>query len=115
VFEVARTNTEHLSRTIEEILGLVDSPGIEIPHWEASRYKPTPTIIETTLALYRGHSVTEISRADAGATNLGITAGSSTGSASFGDADFRFKHVVVGFGGHALEITLNQRVQGSSP
>jgi hypothetical protein len=41
----------------------------------ASRYKPTPTIIEATLALYRGHSVTEISRADADATNLSITAG----------------------------------------
>lgn len=75
VFAVAKTNTEHLAGTIEEILRLVDSPRIEIPHWEASRYKPTPTIIEATLALYRGHSVTEISRADADATNLGITAG----------------------------------------
>jgi hypothetical protein len=74
VFEVAKTNTENLSRTIEEILGLVDSQKIEIPHWETSRYKPTPTIIEATLALYRGHSVTEISRADADATNLSITA-----------------------------------------
>ena len=75
VFEVAKTNPEHLRETIEEILNLVDSPGVEIPHWEASRYKPTPTIIEATLALYRGHSVTEISRADADATNLSITAG----------------------------------------
>jgi hypothetical protein len=75
VFEVAKTNTDQLSETIEEILRLVDSPGIEIPHWETSRYKPTPTIIEATLALYRGHSVTEISRADADATNLSITAG----------------------------------------
>jgi Uncharacterized conserved protein (DUF2075) len=75
VFEVAKTNVEGLPGTIERILGLVKAPGIEIPSWEASRYKPTPTIIEATLALYRGHSVTEISRADAGATNLSITAG----------------------------------------
>jgi hypothetical protein len=75
VFEVAKTNTEHLLRTIEEIRGLVDGPEIEIEQWEASRYKPTPTIIEATLALYRGHSVTEISRSDADATNLSITAG----------------------------------------
>src|SRR5207244_3268539 len=36
---------------------------------------PTPTIIEATLALYRGHSVSEILRSDAGATNLSTTAG----------------------------------------
>jgi hypothetical protein len=34
VFEVARTNSELVSETIQEILRLVDSPGIEIPHWE---------------------------------------------------------------------------------
>lgn len=75
VFEVAKTNAEGLAGTIEGILALVEAPAIEIPRWEASRYKPTPTIIEATLALYRGHAVTEISRADAGATNLSITAG----------------------------------------
>jgi hypothetical protein len=75
LFEVARTNAERLPETIESILRLVESPMIEIPHWEDSRYKPTPTIIEATLALYRGHSVTEISRADAGAINLSMTAG----------------------------------------
>jgi hypothetical protein len=74
MFEVAKTNTEHLLRTIEEIRGLVDGPEIEIEQWEASRYRPTPTIIEATLALYRGHSVAEISRSDADATNLSITA-----------------------------------------
>jgi hypothetical protein len=36
--------------------------------------KPTPTIIGATLALYRGHSVTELSWSDAGATNLSATA-----------------------------------------
>ena len=51
------------------------APDIRIDQWEESGYKPTPTIIEATLALYRGHSVTEISRSDAGATNLSKTAG----------------------------------------
>jgi hypothetical protein len=42
--------------------------------WAASIYKPTPTIIEAAQALYRGHSVDEISRSDSGAINLSRTA-----------------------------------------
>jgi hypothetical protein len=75
VFEVARTNPEGLAETVAHILGLADGPDISIPRWEQSGYKPTPTIIEATLALYRGHSVAEISRSDAEATNLSHTAG----------------------------------------
>ena len=75
LFEVSRSNAEDLAETIERILRLVAEPEIRIDQWEESGYKPTPTIIEATLALYRGHSVTEISRSDAGATNLSKTAG----------------------------------------
>ena len=42
--------------------------------WTESGYKPTPTIVEAAQALYQGHSVEEISRSDAGAKNLTITA-----------------------------------------
>lgn len=38
--------------------------------WYNSIYKPTPTIIEAAQALYKGHSVKEISRSDSGAINL---------------------------------------------
>lgn len=38
--------------------------------WCNSIYKPTPTIIEAAQALYKGHSVKEISRSDSGAINL---------------------------------------------
>jgi hypothetical protein len=75
LFEVSRTNSDGLAETIERILNLVQAPEIRIDQWEESGYKPTPTIIEATLALYRGHSVSEISRSDAGATNLSQTAG----------------------------------------
>lgn len=75
LFEVSRTNVEGLAETIDQILRLVAEPEIRIDQWEESGYKPTPTIIEATLALYRGHSVAEISRSDAGATNLSKTAG----------------------------------------
>lgn len=42
--------------------------------WAKGRYRPTPTIVEAAQALYRGHAVEEISRSEAGAENLTITA-----------------------------------------
>jgi Uncharacterized conserved protein (DUF2075) len=75
LFEIARTNADGLAATITQILNVAHGPALRIDQWEDSGYRPTPTIIEATLALYRGHSVTEISRSDAGATNLSQTAG----------------------------------------
>lgn len=46
----------------------------EGPNWENTGYKPTPTIVEAAQALYKGHSVEEISRSDAGLKNLTHTA-----------------------------------------
>jgi hypothetical protein len=42
--------------------------------WQRGRYHPTPTIVEAARALYAGHTVGEISRSDAGAENLTVTA-----------------------------------------
>lgn len=75
LFEVSLTNADGLRTVIDRILSLVEAPNIRIDEWAGSSYKPTPTIIEATLALYRGHSVSEISRSDAGTTNLSKTAG----------------------------------------
>ncbi len=75
LFPAARTDAEGLAATIASLLRLVKADEVAIDRWERSGYKPTPTIIEATLALYRGHSVAEISRSDAGATNLTRTAG----------------------------------------
>jgi hypothetical protein len=47
---------------------------IRIDDWAAGRYSPTPTILEAARALWSGHTVAEISRSDAGATNLTRTA-----------------------------------------
>jgi hypothetical protein len=41
--------------------------------WAQSPYKPTPTIIQAAQALYKNHSVADISRSDAEATNLSDT------------------------------------------
>lgn len=75
LFEAAQANSESLGPVLERILELAAGPEIHVEHWESSGYRPTPTIIEATLALYRGHSVADISRSDAGATNLSHTAG----------------------------------------
>jgi len=75
LFVVTKTGSDGLRDAIEQILGLVTGPVIEIASWASSGYKPTPTIIEATLALYRGHSVADITRKEAGTTNLSSTSG----------------------------------------
>lgn len=66
-------NGSDLGEVILDVLGLITDASIDTTNWEASGYKPTPTIIEATLALYNGHSVVDISRSDAGAINLSKT------------------------------------------
>jgi len=61
------SHIERLSNEIEE------AEELNPVEWIGSIYKPTPTIIEAAQALYKGHSVKEISRSDAGAINLGAT------------------------------------------
>jgi len=70
VLEPIRCNADNLGGTIEAIVASSPQDPISIESWERGRYKPTPTIIEATLALYNGHSVSEISRSDASARNL---------------------------------------------
>lgn len=60
------------SSIIQTISGTQDTP-LSMETWSASRYVPTPTIIEAAQALYRNHSVADISRNDAGVQNLSQT------------------------------------------
>jgi hypothetical protein len=66
-------NVELLSKVLENILLFVTGNSIDRTQWEDGRYCPTPTIIEAAMALYNGHSVTDISRSDASAINLSQT------------------------------------------
>ncbi|MCX6197732.1 MAG: DUF2075 domain-containing protein [Bacteroidetes bacterium] len=70
LFEPIKANQQNLSEVIS--LSLTQSNGTQInsKEWENSIYKLTPTIIEASQALYKGHNVKEISRHDAGAINL---------------------------------------------
>lgn len=67
------TTVELLSTVIENVLCFAESGNIDRTQWENGRYCPTPTIIEAAMALYNGHSVSEISRSDASAINLSQT------------------------------------------
>jgi len=62
-------NHVHLSFEIENLQeNKLNS--LSMVSWSETGYRPTPTIIEAAQALYKGHSVEEISRSDAGAENL---------------------------------------------
>ncbi|MFA5168120.1 MAG: DUF2075 domain-containing protein [Candidatus Omnitrophota bacterium] len=68
-----KTNVEQLSEVIGNVLQFADGVAIDWLQWSSGRYCPTPTIMEAAMALYNGHSVTEISRSDAKAINLSRT------------------------------------------
>ncbi len=65
--------SQSLADVMRAVLDCAHAPVIDIAEWECGRYSPTPTIIEAATALYSGHSVTDISRSDASATNLSLT------------------------------------------
>jgi hypothetical protein len=69
-----KCNKDLLGNVINEVLQFYeDEKVIDKAVWENGRYSPTPTIIEAAIALYSGHSVSEISRSDASAINLSTT------------------------------------------
>lgn len=68
-----KCNGALLHQVMADVLRFTEGNIIDSTQWEYGRYHPTPTIIEAAMALYNGHSVGEISRSDASATNLSET------------------------------------------
>lgn len=68
-----RAAATQLGAVITLAIGTRTKRHIAAEDWERGRYSPTPTIIQAALALYANHGVVEISRNDAGATNLTST------------------------------------------
>lgn len=62
-----------LPEVIATGLLFAEGSSINLGQWEQGGYHPTPTIVEAATALFRGHSVEEIARSDAGAINLSRT------------------------------------------
>lgn len=92
VGRVILTNGQNLAKIIRTVQCSVPGMQINAQDWTDATYKPTPTIIEAAQALYRGHSVQEISRSDAGAVNLSHTA--KTISAIIDDAKATHKKAI---------------------
>lgn len=70
LFYPLKCNEENIDTVIQSVLENYSNKDLDIDAWEKSIYSPSPTIVEAAMALYNGHSVTEISRSDSGATNL---------------------------------------------
>ena len=68
-----KSNVDSLGEVVKNVLLFAEGNDIDQSKWECGRYCPTPTIIEAAMALYNGHSVTDISRSDASAINLSQT------------------------------------------
>ena len=69
---VQRANSSNLLDVIDGTMRcarLSDAP-LDHKAWLASAYKPTPTIIEAAQALYQNNTVEDISRNEAGLTNI---------------------------------------------
>lgn len=74
VAEPVLVNSDQLPAVVEAVLANRSQEAFCAQPWANGRYKPTPTIIEAAQALYGGHDVSEISRSEAGAENLTVTA-----------------------------------------
>ena len=73
ILSVLKANKHNIGLTIEKCLNNLPVNSMNMEEWINSRYAPTPTIIEAAQALYRNHSVADISRNDAGVENLTVT------------------------------------------
>lgn len=75
VFAVQRANVCNLCEVIRNTITFAPKWNQLLDHeaWLQSRYSPTPTIIEAAQALYEGNKVEEISRSEAGLTNIAET------------------------------------------
>jgi hypothetical protein len=69
-----RSTVPLLNTVLDEVLSFAsDEPDINPDVWERGRYCPTPTIIEAALALYKGHSVDDITRHEADKPDISLT------------------------------------------
>ena len=73
VSEILLANADDLPDRIGHAIAAARGEPIDPDLWFNAGYRPTPTIIEASQALYRGHSVAEITRSEASADNLGAT------------------------------------------
>lgn len=72
---VQHSNASQLPHIIMQTMEAIHLPDKALNHdeWLNAKYRPTPTIIEAAQALYRHNTVEDISRNEAGLTNIAAT------------------------------------------
>lgn len=89
-----RSTVPLLSTVLDEVLSFAsDDSDIDPAIWERGRYCPTPTIIEAALALYKGHSVDDITRHEADKPDVSKTS-NTIDDIIRASRDGRFKSIV---------------------
>jgi hypothetical protein len=66
-------NAESLFGLLQEVAALGSPQQISLDTWDASPYRPVPSIIEAAELLFAGHEVQEIAHASSDPENLGAT------------------------------------------
>ena len=88
----AETLADAMSAAASLKASVAEPVGSDLLEFEASAYRPTPTIVEAAQALYAGHQISEIGRGDAADAELQRTA--DTLSQIVRDAEVRREKVV---------------------
>jgi hypothetical protein len=73
VYPPLLANSQSLAEVIAFCAARACAPVLSHSAWLEAGYRPTPTIVEASQALYRGHQVSDITHSEAGADNLGAT------------------------------------------
>lgn len=73
IAKVMLCNKNNICNAIASVLSQYNDKPINHEEWINSRYSPTPTIIEAAKAMYRNHTVEDISKHEADGQNLGAT------------------------------------------
>jgi hypothetical protein len=73
VYSVTLANANTLGDVIQVVVAANHCAEFDHGAWLIASYHPTPTIVEASQVLYRGHGVADITRFEAGADNLGAT------------------------------------------
>jgi Uncharacterized conserved protein (DUF2075) len=73
VYPPQLANSQSLAEIISLSAARARAPALSHRAWLEAGYRPTPTIVEASQALYRGHQVRDITHSEAGKDNLGAT------------------------------------------
>ena len=73
IYPLIQANTTSLRQVLARFSSVNEKDVLDYQVWLASAYRPTPTIVEASQALYKGHGVEEITHSEAGAENLSTT------------------------------------------